>query len=543
MLSTEHRTPPAAPSRGVELILTGGVVRTLEPGSAATQAIAIRNGRVAAVGPARQIAGLRGPRTEVVDLKGRTVIPGFADAHVHLGSYARTRQQANLELAATLEQGIEVVRAAAAALPEGAWLEGRGWDRNRWGRLPRAADLDAVLSHRPAALRSHDGHSVWLNSLALERIRERIDADPRGKRAERDQRGQPTGVLFEDAQQLLEGVLPEPSVRELAQAIAQALPSLAAAGIVGVHNFEGSLALRALTALRESGVLTLRVYQGIAHHELSTVAESGTGTGAGDEWLRLGPVKLYADGALGSRTAALLAPYEGRSDGYRGELLLDREQLVRDITSAANGGLGVAVHAIGDHAVRTVLDAIEQVRADVPAAAEIPLRIEHAQLVDPSDVPRFAALDVIASMQPLHAVADWRAADEHWGDRSRHAYAWRALLEAGATVAFGTDAPVERIEPLASLHAAVTRQEAGGKPEGGWHPEQRVTLNEAIRAYTLGTAEAEWKAGERGTLALGKAADLVVLSADPFRLASPDEILQLTVEMTVSNGHVVHGLD
>jgi predicted amidohydrolase YtcJ len=512
----------------------------MDPSRPQASALAVRGDRIVAMGVQSDLDALRGPATRIVDLAGRAVLPGFVDAHIHFGSFAMGRRQVNLDAARTLEDGLTLLAGAARDPHATGWLLGRGWDRNRWGRLPTAADLDRVAGDVPAALSSHDGHSLWLNSLALAEARiDQGTPDPPGGRIERDEQGHPVGVLFENAQALARRAMPAPSVEQMADAIRAALPVAAAAGITGIHNFEDATSLRAFAALRRSGELMLRVFHGVPRGNLRAAAQTGMETGFGDAWLRIGAVKLFADGALGSRTAFLLDPYEGRADGYRGIATLDAHELREDLVCAARASLGVAVHAIGDAAVRAVLDNVAWVRTHEPAGAEALFRIEHAQLVHPDDVPRFAALNVVASMQPIHAVSDWRAADEHWGRRARHGYAWRSLLEAGAPLAFGTDAPVERIEPLHGLHAAVTRQDPDGQPEGGWYPEQRLNLAQAIRAYTLGSVQAEQAAGERGSLAVGKLADLVVLSLDPFA-HGPDALLEAQVDMTVVGGRVVH---
>jgi predicted amidohydrolase YtcJ len=522
-----------------DVLLRNGAIYTLDPERPRARHLAIADGRIVECGFG-SLEHLEGPRTRVFDLHDRAVVPGFVDAHVHFGSYAITRQQVDLDLAATLTEGLALLNAATERLEPGVWLRGRGWDRNRWGRLPTSADLDAAVGRRPAALASHDGHSLWLSTAALHAVG--IDRDtqpPPGGVIERNERGEPTGVLSENAQDLVRRRMPEVTDQEVREAIRCALPSAAAAGLTGIHNLEDSRSRRAFQSLEASAELTLRVYHGVSRQELPHAAERGLRTGAGSDWLRIGPLKLFADGALGSRTAHLLEPYAGESgrDGYRGVPTLQPEELAEAMRLAADVKLDLAVHAIGDAAVRSVLDAYQHARAAHPPLARRMLRIEHAQLIHPDDVPRFASLGVIASMQPIHAAADWRAADAHWGIRSRHGYAWRNLLNAGAGLAFGTDAPVERIEPLASLYAATTRMDPNGEPLGGWYPEQRLSLEEAIRAYTSGSAAAERASGRRGSLSPGKDADLVVLSPDPFPLPA-DGLLSTRVELTIVGGHV-----
>jgi hypothetical protein len=482
---------------------------------------------------------LQGPKTRVIDLEHAAIVPGFVDAHVHFGHFALAQQQVDLDAAATLEEGLARLRTAAGQAGSGGWVQGRGWDRNRWGRLPTRTDLDAAVGGHPASLSSHDGHALWLNSAALAAAGiTRDTAAPAGGVIERDEGGEPSGVLFETAQDLVRPQIPEPSDRALREAIREALKTAAAAGLTGIHNLEDARTRRAFMALEAAGELNLRVYHGVPRGEMNEARERGLFTGAGSDWLRIGPVKLFSDGALGSRTAWLLAPYTGRADDdYRGVATLTAEELEHDLYTAADAGLDIAVHAIGDAAVRRVLDVFERTRDTYPPLRQRLLRIEHAQLVHPEDVPRFARLGVIASMQPIHATADWKTADAHWGERSVHAYAWRELLQAGATLAFGTDAPVEHIEPLHSLYAATTRRDPSGEPGDGWYPRQCLSLEEAVHAYTRGTALAERAAGRRGSLAVGMDADLVVLKPDPFGL--PAEALRETrVVTTIVGGRI-----
>jgi predicted amidohydrolase YtcJ len=524
-----------------DVLLTNGAIYTFDAAQPHVRCLAVADGRILALADdAAGLAELNGARTRVVDLAGRAVAPGFVDAHVHFGSYALSHEQVDLDAAATLAHGLAVVAQAAERLAAGAWLRGRGWDRNRWGRLPTAADLDSVTGRRPAALSSHDGHALWLNSAALEVAGiDRTTADPAGGIVERDEAGEPTGVLFENAQDLVRRSIPEPTDDEVLAAIRRALPIAAAAGLTGIHNLEDSRSRRAFQALEAAGELTLRVYHSVPRGELRKAREQRLRTGVGSDWLRIGPVKLFSDGALGSRTAHMLEPYEHRADGYRGVPTMSASELEEAMRQAADAELDLAVHAIGDAAVRSVLDAYERTVAEYPPLRQRMLRVEHAQLVDPHDVPRFAVLGAVASMQPIHATADWRTADAHWGGRARHGYAARRLLDAGAIVAFGTDAPVERLEPLANLYAATSRIDPSGQPAGGWYPELKVSLEEAVRAYTSGSAAAERATTRRGSLAPGKDADLVVLSGDPFPLP-PAALLETRVDLTMVGGRITY---
>jgi predicted amidohydrolase YtcJ len=533
-----------------ELLLKNAAIYTLDPAQPRASSLAVAGGRIVAVSGHDRLDDLRGPTTRVLDVRGRAVVPGFVDAHVHFGSYALARQQVDLDTADTMASALAMLREAAERLPADAWLRGRGWDRNRWGRLPVAADLDTVVGNRPAALASRDGHSIWLGSAALRTLGiDRNTSAPPGGVIEFDAHGEPTGVLSENAQHLVEPHLPRPSAAEMRTAIREALPVAAAAGLTGIHNFEDGDSRQAFQVLEADGELTLRVYHGVSRDELGQAREQASSsgrtlrtlafaTGAGSDWLRVGPLKLFSDGALGSRTAQLLEPYAGSQDGYRGVATIEPAEMAEAMRLAADAELDLAIHAIGDAAVRTVLDTFEQTRQVYPALSRRMLRIEHSQLVHPQDVPRFAALGAIASMQPVHATSDWRAADAHWGARSRYGYAWRALLMAGADLAFGTDAPVEGIEPLASLYAATTRMDRHGEPGGGWYPEQALSLEEAIRAYTTGSAIAERASARRGSLRPGNDADLVVLTPDPFPL-DPSALRDTRVALTMVGGRII----
>jgi predicted amidohydrolase YtcJ len=520
-----------------DILLRAAAVYTLDPVRPRARALAIAGGQIVACADA-SLDELIGPRTRVFDLAGRAVVPGFVDAHVHFGNYALARQQPDLDAAASLEDGLAMLRAAAERLPPEAWLRGRGWDRNRWGRLPTAADLDSAVRNRRAALASRDGHSLWLSTPALEAVG--IGATtppPPGGVIERDEHGQPTGVLAETATELVYARMPRASENETRAAIREALLVAAAAGLTGIHNLEDNSSRQAFAALDAAGALTLRVYHGVPRSALDSARERGLRTGAGSGLVRIGPLKLFADGALGSRTAHMLEPYEGRQDEYRGVATLESAELADAMRLAADAELDIAVHAIGDAAVRTVLDTYERTRSTYGPLAGRMLRIEHAQLIHPDDVPRFARLGVIASMQPVHATSDWQAAETHWGQRARYGYAWRDLLRSGAHLAFGTDAPVERLEPLRSIYAAVTRLDQRGEPAGGWYPEQRLTLEEAVRAYTSGSAVAEGASARRGSLAPGRDADLVVLAPDPFG-RDPEALRETRVALTIVGGRI-----
>lgn len=487
-------------------------------------ALAIRNGRIVATGSDADIFAAVGSDVPTVDLGGRVVLPGFTDAHVHWAGHALLRRRLTLEPTLGLPEVQRAVRQRAQALPSGAWLLGRGWDHSRWGRWPTAADLDAVAPDRPVMLTRKDGHVAWLNSSALQACG--IDGetpDPPGGSIAREA-GVATGILKETALQLALHIVPEPDAVERQAAMIDAWPDAWCRGLTSVHDmgFGDSALFRDLATLRDAGELGLRFVWYIPQAGLDEAIGLGLRSGLGDDWLRVGGLKLFLDGTLGSQTAQMLSPYEGSADNFGTEVLGD-EAFRSVLARAARQGLTTAVHAIGDAAVRRALDGFAAVppgRAGDGRAQR--RRIEHCQLVDPADLPRFADLQVIASVQPVHMIADMEVAERHWGSRCASAYAWRSLLDHGATLAFGSDAPVERLDVFAGLHAAVTRTGPGRQPRGGWFPEQRITTQEALRAYTVGPALAAGTEESLGALMPGRQADLILLDRDPLADDLPD---------------------
>jgi predicted amidohydrolase YtcJ len=472
------------------LVLSGGSVRTLDRGHAEGAALVVAGGRVAAVldEPAGAPAG-----AEHVDLQGGCALPGFTDAHVHFPSWALARRELGLVDVRSLAEAVERVGRAVAGTHDGAWLRGRGWRDELWpaGDVPTRAALDAVSGAVPVALAAHDSHSLWLNSAALALAGG--DLETPGGVVERDADGRPTGVLREEAAWRFEARF-APSRAEALQAMREALPAVAAAGVIAIHDKDGGRGAPALfAALDEAGELPLRVWQSVPAEALD---------GAVDQ--RAGYVKAFMDGTLGSRTARLL-------DGT-GVEITSAAALAATIRRAAAAGLPVAVHAIGDRANREALDAFEATEA-VWRPLGLRHRIEHAQCVHPDDVPRFARLGITASVQFTHATSDRDVADRLWGERAAHAYPYRSLLDAGVRLAGGSDAPIEALDPLAGLRAAVLRT-ADERPP--WRPAQAIGLHDALAAFTSAPAWLEGAEHRRGRLAPGMAADVVVLDRDPF---------------------------
>ncbi len=514
------------------VLFHGGRVHVGDGTSA--EALLARDGRVAALGAARDLRRDAG-EAELIDLRGGLMTPGWMDAHVHFVWWSIQMSQLDLRDTATIDEALARVDQHARALPPGAWIQGGRFDKNVWGRWPNARELDRVSHGHPAALRSRDGHSRWLNSDALRRVG--IDTSttpPAGGRILRDEAGAAVGILQENANNMVDAAMPPPTDDEMLEAARRGQREAWKRGLTGFENldaFRDRFTLATFEQLRDAGALAMRAHVGVPRSAIDQALALGLRTGQGDEWLRVGHLKIFTDGALGSQTAALDEPYAGTSD--RGTLTIEPEELTRTVVRAAAAGIAVAIHAIGDRAVHVALDAIAPTRATAPALRQ---KIEHLQLVRTDDLGRFASLGVVASMQPIHATSDRDLAERYWGpERVARAYPWRTLLASGATLAFGSDAPVEPIDPLLGIHAAVARRRPGDAD--AWTPQQRLTLAEAIAGYTSGAAHAFGRETDLGTLAVGKWCDATVVDRDLARCAEP-EIAEARVRATVTAGTV-----
>lgn len=525
-----------------ELIVVNAQAHTMNVQMPLAEAVAVANGRIVAVGENERIRGMAGPDTEQVDAAGRVLLPAFTDAHIHLVEYGRSLGILHLDQARSIGEVVDLVAAAAGSTPPGTWIRGLGWNRNLWvgSPFPTRESLDGVAPNHPVMLDSKDLHAVWVNSAALKLagITARTP-DPAGGVIVRDSAtGEPTGVLKENpAIKLITERIPPPEPASYRKAISDATRELHRHGIAAVHVPEGRRELAAVMDSWQRRELELRVLWMVSAEDLAGLANAGLQCGFGDEWLRLGPVKAFADGALGSRTADMNAPYEGEKDN-RGVEVQSTEQLSALVEYAALHNWSVAIHAIGDRANSRVLDALER-HWRAWTTRKLRPRIEHVQLLAPEDLPRLGAMGIIASMQPIHCPSDLEMAEKRWGTRCSGGYAWRSLLESGARLAFGSDAPVEEPCVLKGLHAAITRQRENGLPAGGWYPEQRLSLTEAVECYTMGGAYAAGQERESGSLTAGKHADMILLSQDIFRLP-PQELLSTQVDLTIINGEIVH---
>jgi predicted amidohydrolase YtcJ len=526
--------------------LFNGRIYTMNPAHPRAQALAIAGNRILAAGDDADLRPLLSPGGRALDLAGQTVIPGLIDAHVHFGWYSWATHQGEVDLdnVPTKAQAVAKVASQSRKAPAGQWIQGAGWNKNVWPdpSFPTAADLDAVVCDHPVALEDKSHHATWVNSRAMELAGiTSASQDPPGGEIVRDEGGQPTGILLETAAQLVHRVIPDADVDTMVKALRKGISEAHRLGLTGVHDPGHPTVLAALQVLRARDELGLRALVHIPTDGLDAALRLGLRSGQGDEYLRIGGIKLFADGALGPQSAHMLAPYEGTA-GDTGIPTLTADELCDLVGRARVGGLSVAAHAIGDAANRSVLDAVEYAQAQNPDLEHEPVlpdRIEHVQLLHPDDLPRLAQLGVIASMQPIHATSDMEMAERHWGRRCDLSYAWRSVLESGARLAFGSDCPVETLDPLPGIHAAVTRRRHDGSPgPDGWIPAQRLTVTEAVHAYTLGAAHASGEAHLKGSLSPGKLADVTVLSHDIFAV-DPVGILDSRVAMTVFDGQIV----
>lgn len=511
-------------------------VYTMDAGRPTVSALALRDGRVVAAGSDAEVKNVCGREADVQDMGGAVILPGLTDAHIHLEQYALGLQKVDCETQ-TKAECLERVAARARTTPPGGWVLGHGWNQNSWPEgFGTAQELDAAAPDHPVYLTAKSLHAAWANTAAL-RLAGLDDGtpDPPDGRLGRGPGGRLNGILFESAMELVDAVTPEPTPAQTAEALRSAQPALWAMGLTGAHDFDRRRCFEALQMLRLSGELRLRVLKSIPLEALPHAAELGLSGGFGDDWIRIGGVKVFMDGALGPQTAAMLQPFEG-SGGERGLLFMDGEELFEHGRTAAEHGLPLAVHAIGDRANHEVLDAYEQLRGyerahGLPALRH---RIEHVQAIHPDDAARLSALNVIASMQPIHATSDMRMAERYWGGRTRLAYAWRTQLAHGARLAFGSDAPVESPNPFLGLFAAITRRRADEAGEA-WIPEEKLTRREAVEAYTMGAAYAAGMETRLGRLAPGCLADLIVLEKDPFACPAED-LLTMQSSATMAGG-------
>jgi predicted amidohydrolase YtcJ len=538
-----------APPVVADLVLLHGKIWTVNAGRPEAEALATWHGRILAVGRDADVRPLIVPATRVIDLKGRRVVPGFYDSHVHLLSSGMRLSEVALKDAADEAEFGRRLRQFDRKLPHDRWLLGGEWDHDRTfgGKLPTAELIDKYVADRPVFLRRYDGHMGVANSRALKLagVTART-ADPSGGVIYRKPGGrEPSGVLRDNAMDLIERLVPDPSADEVAEAVRAALDEARQAGVTSVHDMDGSNGptrrqlFRVYQHLARTGRLTLRVDLRWPLAEWRELADLGVRAGFGDDWVKIGGLKGFADGSLGSTTAKMFEPFVNEP-GSTGVWVTPPAKMREYIRAADKAGLSVAIHAIGDRANAEVLDIFAGV-AKQNGPRDRRFRIEHAQHLRPQDYQRFRELGVIASMQPYHAIDDGRWAEGRIGaKRCASSYALHSLLGAGARVAFGSDWSVAPLSPLLGIDAAVNRRTLDGKHPGGWFPEQKIGVAEAIKGYTLTSAYAGFEEKDRGSLETGKLADLVVLSRDILAPAETDHLAETEVELTVVGGKVVY---
>ncbi|MDA2914067.1 amidohydrolase [Acidobacteriia bacterium AH_259_A11_L15] len=538
---------PVTPQRlGADLVLTNGRIYSVDSHLGWVEALAITQDKIVAVGTSKEIRHWIGPNTEVIDLQGRFVMPGFNDAHVHLALASRQLLNVNLEGTRSIAELQQRIRENLKDFEPGEWIIGGGWDHSllEEKRIPTRAELDAVSTEHPLFLHRVDWHSAVANSFALQLAGiTRETPDPPGGEIVRDAEGEPTGWLKDRALDLVTQIIPPLTLERRKRGTLLVLEQAARYGVTTMQDdsirFDGWDSYRALRELKEDGKLTARITMMLPFEApLDRLREMQKEGGTDDPWLKTGPLKAEVDGSGGSLSAAMFEPFanDPENDGY---MKIEPERLRTMVLERDAAGLQMALHAIGDRANRIVLDAYEAA-SKKNKRRKRRHRIEHVQYLHRDDRDRFRELGVIASMQPCHLLAEIRWTSTILGpEREYEAYALNSLLNSGAVIALGTDYPVEGLNPLRGIYAAVARQFEEGGPQGGWAPEEKISVEDAIQAYTLGSAFAEFEDHRKGTLAPGKLADLIVLSRDLTRVP-PQEILRTEVVLTVVGGKIVY---
>lgn len=535
----------AAEPASAIVIFTGGPIYTGLDGAEPAEAVAVAHGEILAVGSRALVEEAADGRAKVVDLKGAALYPGFTDAHAHLLGIGMRELELNLEGVGSVAELVAIVEANVRRTAGNGLIFGRGWIETGWpeGRMPNRDDLDRVSADNPVILVRADGHALVANSAALEAagVGDRTP-DPAGGKIERDETGRATGILIDNAMDAMRDLIGEPDDAKKREAYAKASAVYAAYGWTGLHNMSVDPAdVAMIEKLSGDGALAIRVYNSIDSSGLAALAAEGPRISANGKIITRS-IKLYMDGALGSRGAALTEPYRDRPD-TRGLLLMDKEAAMPMLNLAIESGVQVNTHAIGDRGNKLLLDWCAEAFAAHPDKTDLRWRDEHAQILHTEDIPRFAELGVIPSMQPSHAIGDLFFAPDRLGpDRLAGAYAWRALIDAGSIIAGGSDAPVERGDPRIEFYAAVARKGLNGYSDQNWKPEQAVTRAEALKMFTIWPAYASFQEHDIGTIEPGKRADFTVFSKDIMTIPE-EEILTVEPVMTVVGGEIVFRAD
>jgi hypothetical protein len=541
-MSTIHAQQPAlAP----DLLILNAAVRTMDDARPQAEAVAIQGNRILAVGSTVELRPLVGAKTRVIDAGGKSVLPGFNDAHVHwlMGGFSITN--VDLRDANSPQEFSQRIADFAKNLPKGRWILEGNWDHEKWPGtpLPRKQMIDTITPDNPVFVSRLDGHMALANSLALKLAGVTKDTkDVPGGLIVRDANGEPTGVLKDAAMGLVERVVPPRSRDEKLAAARAATEHAASVGVTSVQDMSAGDDVGLYQYLLERGELKTRIYGMWSIVSWEVLGKTGVRTAFGNDWLRIGGLKGFADGSLGSSTALFFEPYSDTPNtrGLLFDQMLPEGIMLKRVEAADKAGLQVMIHAIGDEANKTILDLFQQV-VEKNGPRDRRFRIEHAQHIRAGEIPRFGRQKVVASMQPYHCADDGRWCDKRIGpERSKGTYAFRTLLDTGAVLAFGSDWTVAPLNPMEGLKAAVTRQTLDGKNPDGWVPEQKISLEEAVRAYTVGSAHAEFQEKVKGSLTPGKLADLVMLDRDMFKI-DPAELDKVKVSLTIVDGRVVYG--
>jgi hypothetical protein len=532
-------------SPSADLVVLRGRVWTVDAAHPQAEALAIHGSRIIAVGSDAEITKWIGPGTKQIDAQGKSVLPGFIDAHVHFTSGGGEISGVHLRDAATPQEFARRIAEHAKKLPKGEWMLGGTWDHELWGGTPLPSHdwVDAVTPDTPVFLTRYDGHMAMANAVALRLAGITRDTkDPPGGTIVRDQDGNPTGLMKDAAMDLVYRAMPPTSEEKLLRMARAGMNEARRFGVTSIHDISSTEDVRAYQVLAARGELTLRIYCITPLPQWEAPATAGLRAGFGNDWIHLGALKGFADGSLGSTTALFEQPFTDapQTSGLPNAMMLPEGNMLKMALGADRAGLQIAIHAIGDKANRIMLDVYSEVAKQNGPRDDRRWRIEHAQHLRPEDFARFAQLGVIASVQPYHAIDDGRWAEKRIGhERCKTTYAFRTLLDHGVRLAFGSDWTVAPLNPLLGLYAAVTRATLDGKNPGGWFPEQKLTLKEAIEAYTLGSAYAEFGEKTKGSLTPGKLADVVILDTDLFSIA-PEKIKDASVRYTVVGGKIVY---
>lgn len=532
----------AAASAQADLVIHNASIHTMDAKRPTASSIAILQGKIVAVGSDTDTKGWIGNSTRVIDAGGKLVLPGFNDAHVHFTETGAQLSHVDLRSSKSPEEFVARLKAFVAGQPKGRWIQGGQWDHENWtpNNLPTAALIDAETPDNPVLISRLDGHMSLANSLAMKLAGvDKTTPDVPGGVIVRDPSGNPTGIFKDSAVTLIARVIPALTYAEELEYAQAASDYAAQFGVTSVQSMSAGTSVGAYQELERRGTLKTRIYGCSPLADYKRWANAGIHYAFGDAMVRVGCLKGYADGSLGSTTAWFFDPYldaPNTSGVARAEVTNGMQE---NMIAADKAGLQVMVHAIGDRANATILDYFQKV-GEANGPRDRRYRIEHAQHLRPQDIPRFGKLKVVASMQPVHLVDDGRWAAKRLDDkRLRASYAWRSLLDSGAVLAFGSDSPVASMDPIPGIWAAVTRRTADGKNPSGWFPEQKITLDEAIRGFTWGSAYAEFQEGIKGTITPGKLADVIMLSDDLYKIA-PEKIIDAKVVLTICDGRVVY---